>query len=291
MIKFYLKFSPLNSADETPTPTRFIRNCEEVGLFQDLQHVNPFDEQFRRASEDIPIPISTHVNGDDVLHTPHVFPLESEGTLPPESLHTNKSSSNRRLCLMPTLSTSESLHLPSPLPTPIPLITITEPTDSSSFSTHNVNRKSATNREAQNKEKTRKSVTRSNCKPPILQPSSVAVNIKPRPTGVLSSPPVCDPLQLLFRLPDGRLVQIPAIPVPTETEASIVHSDSEPVQKPVLSETKEVLGILINLVLLTVMLSIEVKTGIVEGQVGVQFGLRFIICYFFQTRRIKEKFK
>lgn len=30
-------------ADETPTPTRFIRNCEEVGLFQDLQNVNPFD--------------------------------------------------------------------------------------------------------------------------------------------------------------------------------------------------------------------------------------------------------
>ncbi len=31
----------LISADETPTPTRFIRNCEEVGLFQDLQNVNP----------------------------------------------------------------------------------------------------------------------------------------------------------------------------------------------------------------------------------------------------------
>lgn len=38
-------------ADQTPTPTRFIRNCEEVGLFQDLQHENPFDETFRRAVE------------------------------------------------------------------------------------------------------------------------------------------------------------------------------------------------------------------------------------------------
>lgn len=36
--------------DETPTPTRFIRNCEEVGLFQDLQNVNPFDEDFRKAA-------------------------------------------------------------------------------------------------------------------------------------------------------------------------------------------------------------------------------------------------
>lgn len=38
-------------ADQTPTPTRFIRNCEEVGLFQDLQ-VNPFEETFRRAVEE-----------------------------------------------------------------------------------------------------------------------------------------------------------------------------------------------------------------------------------------------
>lgn len=39
------------AADQTPTPTRFIRNCEEVGLFQDLQ-VNPFEETFRRAVEE-----------------------------------------------------------------------------------------------------------------------------------------------------------------------------------------------------------------------------------------------
>lgn len=40
-----------STADQTPTPTRFIRNCEEVGLFQDLQNVNPFEETFRRAVE------------------------------------------------------------------------------------------------------------------------------------------------------------------------------------------------------------------------------------------------
>ncbi|CAG5095934.1 Similar to Atf2: Cyclic AMP-dependent transcription factor ATF-2 (Rattus norvegicus) [Cotesia congregata] len=51
-------------ADQTPTPTRFIRNCEEVGLFQDLQNVNPFEETFRRAI----------IINDDTLHTPHVFP-------------------------------------------------------------------------------------------------------------------------------------------------------------------------------------------------------------------------
>ena len=40
-----------STADETPTPTRFIRNCEAIGLFQDLQNVNPFEETFRQATE------------------------------------------------------------------------------------------------------------------------------------------------------------------------------------------------------------------------------------------------
>lgn len=37
-------------ADQTPTPTRFIKYGEEVGLFQDLQNVNPFEEQFKKAT-------------------------------------------------------------------------------------------------------------------------------------------------------------------------------------------------------------------------------------------------
>jgi hypothetical protein len=40
-----------NLADQTPTPTRFIRYGEEVGLFQDLQNVNPFEEQFKKATD------------------------------------------------------------------------------------------------------------------------------------------------------------------------------------------------------------------------------------------------
>uniref|UniRef100_T1I328 Uncharacterized protein n=1 Tax=Rhodnius prolixus TaxID=13249 RepID=T1I328_RHOPR len=41
----------LPSSDQTPTPVRFIRQCEEIGLFQDLQNVNPFEETFRKAAE------------------------------------------------------------------------------------------------------------------------------------------------------------------------------------------------------------------------------------------------
>uniref|UniRef100_A0A0A1X6R1 Cyclic AMP-dependent transcription factor ATF-2 n=2 Tax=Zeugodacus cucurbitae TaxID=28588 RepID=A0A0A1X6R1_ZEUCU len=68
-------------SDQTPTPTRLIRNCEEVGLFEDLQHVNPFEETFRRACEQHngQTPIrqldSVEVHADeDSLHTPQVYP-------------------------------------------------------------------------------------------------------------------------------------------------------------------------------------------------------------------------
>ena len=37
------------TADQTPTPTRFLKNCEEVGLFNEPH--NPFDAMFRKASE------------------------------------------------------------------------------------------------------------------------------------------------------------------------------------------------------------------------------------------------
>jgi len=226
--------------------------------------VNPFDEQFRRASEVVPIPTCTNNNGDDVLHTPHVFPIESESALTSE-LHNHKSSNVRKYYLLPTLSTSECLHLPSPLPTPTPIVTITDPASSSSPSNLSVNGKSTAIREVQRKEKYKKPLPQSSSKPLLIQPTSGTVNIMPRPTGSLRSPPVHDPLQLLFRLPDGRLVQIPAVPVPTETEPSIVLSDSGPVSKPVLSETKEVLGILINCVKSILIFLIEIKTGIIQG--------------------------
>ncbi|CAB3262145.1 unnamed protein product [Arctia plantaginis] len=72
-------------ADQTPTPTRFIRNCEEVGLFQDLQNVNPFDEGFKRAMETKAgvLCIDSMATSSDELHTPQmVFPLiDGDSTL------------------------------------------------------------------------------------------------------------------------------------------------------------------------------------------------------------------
>uniref|UniRef100_A0A3Q0QQZ5 Cyclic AMP-dependent transcription factor ATF-2 n=1 Tax=Amphilophus citrinellus TaxID=61819 RepID=A0A3Q0QQZ5_AMPCI len=50
-----LKFGPARNdsviiADQTPTPTRFLKNCEEVGLFNEL--ASPFDHDFKKATED-----------------------------------------------------------------------------------------------------------------------------------------------------------------------------------------------------------------------------------------------
>lgn len=69
--------------DETPTPTRLIRNCEEVGLFQDLQIVNPFDEVFKKAVENPSVSLQLPVaSSDDTLHTPQIYPnLEDSGNI------------------------------------------------------------------------------------------------------------------------------------------------------------------------------------------------------------------
>lgn len=73
----------ISFADKTPTPIRLIKNFEEVGLFEDLCHVNPFEETFRRACEQNQTGASKDSQGqkenlihdeDSSLHTPQVYP-------------------------------------------------------------------------------------------------------------------------------------------------------------------------------------------------------------------------
>lgn len=40
----------MSISDQTPTPTRFLKNCEEVGLFNEL--ASPFDHDFKKSTED-----------------------------------------------------------------------------------------------------------------------------------------------------------------------------------------------------------------------------------------------
>lgn len=67
-----------------------IRNCEEFGLFDDLKHVNPFEETFRQAIDEktkrpnvlLTTQKSLEIiksNDEDTLHTPHIIPYNTIG--------------------------------------------------------------------------------------------------------------------------------------------------------------------------------------------------------------------
>ncbi|XP_059472492.1 cyclic AMP-dependent transcription factor ATF-2 isoform X2 [Neocloeon triangulifer] len=122
-------------ADQTPTPTRFIRYGEEVGLFQDLQNVNPFEEQFKKAAEAVkmgeaplqPEPMAGPI--DDALHTPQVFPIRHIDIMstPEKELET----SHREIEMLPKstiLLESEVQKSAEPLVEPAPAHMVLEET-------------------------------------------------------------------------------------------------------------------------------------------------------------------
>lgn len=94
------------SADQTPTPTtRLIRNCEEFGLFDDLKHVNPFEETFRLAIDgksklSPSILLTTQkslelikCNDEETLHTPIPLKYTTAGNADKEKKPPNDASS------------------------------------------------------------------------------------------------------------------------------------------------------------------------------------------------------
>ncbi|XP_063842707.1 cyclic AMP-dependent transcription factor ATF-2-like isoform X2 [Scylla paramamosain] len=99
--------------DQTPTPTRFLRQCEEVGLFQEIS-LNPFDEQFRRASLlRSHHSITESIGGGESLDTPRVLPP------PADSDETISSTSRDDICgttststVTSTLTTSSHAYVP-----------------------------------------------------------------------------------------------------------------------------------------------------------------------------------
>ncbi|XP_077563065.1 uncharacterized protein LOC144178815 [Haemaphysalis longicornis] len=81
---------PRNCIEQTPTPTRFMDMFEEAGLFQELQpefttpevtpHVNPFEADFRRASNgEIATKELGHAPGtSEPLNTPCIPPVTAD---------------------------------------------------------------------------------------------------------------------------------------------------------------------------------------------------------------------
>ncbi|XP_041806948.1 cyclic AMP-dependent transcription factor ATF-7b isoform X4 [Chelmon rostratus] len=85
-----LKFGPARTdsviiADQTPTPTRFLKNCEEVGLFNEL--ASSFEQEFCKAHEDeqrTKHPVRKWMNAAP-LQTPSEVKNENEGPLQVDS--------------------------------------------------------------------------------------------------------------------------------------------------------------------------------------------------------------
>lgn len=80
-----LKFGPARTdsviiADQTPTPTRFLKNCEEVGLFNEL--ASSFEQEFSKAHDDEQ---RTKHPATAPLQTPSEVKDEDEGPLQVDS--------------------------------------------------------------------------------------------------------------------------------------------------------------------------------------------------------------
>ncbi|XP_028292569.1 cyclic AMP-dependent transcription factor ATF-2 isoform X2 [Gouania willdenowi] len=127
-----LKFGPARNdsaiiADQTPTPTRFLKNCEEVGLFNEL--ASPFDHDFKKTNEDeikkLPLdlsPLATPVINNKV-EKPAALAAHRDSPLPHPESTTND---ERDLSLQPaSLPTSTIVH-PASLQVPNVLLATTE---------------------------------------------------------------------------------------------------------------------------------------------------------------------
>ncbi|KAJ8397036.1 hypothetical protein AAFF_G00010900 [Aldrovandia affinis] len=136
-----LKFGPARTdsviiADQTPTPTRFLKNCEEVGLFSEL--ASSFEQEFRKAQEDDdkraknPLPAPPHGGPLDMtLQTPSDVkvkeeePVEVDSSPPgsPDSISSRSDSSSEPMETppRPTLSAAPTPTIVRPGSLPIHL--------------------------------------------------------------------------------------------------------------------------------------------------------------------------
>ncbi|XP_026151182.1 cyclic AMP-dependent transcription factor ATF-2 isoform X6 [Mastacembelus armatus] len=127
-----LKFGPARNdsviiADQTPTPTRFLKNCEEVGLFNEL--ASPFDHDFKKATEDdikkLPLdlsPLATPIIRNKI-EDPTAMEAQRDSPLPHPESTTND---DKDLSLQPApLPTSTIVH-PASLQVPNVLLATSE---------------------------------------------------------------------------------------------------------------------------------------------------------------------
>ncbi|XP_064166348.1 cyclic AMP-dependent transcription factor ATF-2-like isoform X2 [Anguilla rostrata] len=123
-----LKFGPARNdsvivADQTPTPTRFLKNCEEVGLFNEL--ASPFEHDFKKATEEdikkLPLdlsPLATPVIRSKI-EEPCAAVSQRDSPLPhPEST----TSDDRDVSLQPSSQPASTIIRPASLQVPSVLL-------------------------------------------------------------------------------------------------------------------------------------------------------------------------
>ncbi|GLH00883.1 Cyclic AMP-dependent transcription factor ATF-2 [Gryllus bimaculatus] len=213
-------------ADQTPTPTRFIRNCEEVGLFQDLQNVNPFEETFRKAVEasrvggshlevqSLQVPAAT----DDTLHTPHVFPNIVEEHNSITNLIASSSVTETSGEKSDSREELEPLQVPTILHTESTVIEVTDTSDLDA----QIEITGLENTEVLVKQETDSS----------QQTSSRASSVDSGYKIPVTTASTRDTVQVVFRMPNGRFVQlsgvsmdsIPSTQLPIQVPPNVVQT-------------------------------------------------------------------
>ncbi|KAM4025024.1 cyclic AMP-dependent transcription factor ATF-2 isoform 2-T3 [Anomaloglossus baeobatrachus] len=127
-----LKFGPARNdsvivADQTPTPTRFLKNCEEVGLFNEL--ASPFENDFKKGSDDdikkMPLdlsPLATPVIRSKIEEPAIVETRHQNSPLP----HPESTTSDEKEVPLPTAQPTSTIVRPPSLQVPNVLLTNSE---------------------------------------------------------------------------------------------------------------------------------------------------------------------
>nr|QYW22360.1 activating transcription factor 2 [Xenopus laevis] len=199
-----LKFGPARNdsvivADQTPTPTRFLKNCEEVGLFNEL--ASPFETDFKKASDDdikkLPLDLSPLVT--PVIRSKIEEPVIVETTHQDSPIpHPESTTSDEKEVPLPAAQPTPTIVRPESLQVPNVLLTNT---DSSVI-----------------------------IQPAIPSPTSSTV-ITQAPPANRPIVPVPAPFPLLLHLPNGQTMPVA---IPASITNSTVHIPaSVPLVRPV----------------------------------------------------------
>ncbi|OBS80208.1 hypothetical protein A6R68_21592, partial [Neotoma lepida] len=123
-----LKFGPARNdsvivADQTPTPTRFLKNCEEVGLFNEL--ASPFENEFKKASEDdikkMPLdlsPLATPIIRSKIEEPSVVETTHQDSPLP----HPESTTSDEKVPNVLLTSSDSSVIIQQAVPSPTSIL-------------------------------------------------------------------------------------------------------------------------------------------------------------------------